>query len=106
MKFKYILIIASLVCAIQTSVFAALEDALPSGIQNSQDAKSVIQTKGSKVIDILGMFGLFSCVAGAIYGGIKIGAGDPEKGKTTLISSLIGAGVILGVYSLIGVVVN
>lgn len=89
-----------------TCAHASLQNALPNGIQSSTDAKSIIQSKGSKVIDILGLFGMFACVAGAVYGGIKIGTGDPEKGKSTIISSLIGATIILSVYSLIGIVVN
>ena len=79
---------------------------VPSSISGSGDAKQFIEEKGESVINILGMFGIFACIAGAIYGGIKIGTGDPDKGKAILVSSLIGASVIVGVNSLIGVVLK
>ncbi|MDI9347363.1 MAG: hypothetical protein QM538_02550 [Methylacidiphilales bacterium] len=79
---------------------------IPRSIGSSQDAKSFIESKGESIVNIFALFGIFACVAGAIYGGIKIGTGDPDKGKTILVSSLIGASIILGVNSLIGVVIN
>lgn len=67
----------------------------PPNYAQGQDVKQAVQSKGKDLTDLFGMIAAIVCILGIIVGAIKMGGGNAEGGKSTVMWSVIGL-IIVG----------
>ena len=88
------------VAVLPTEVWAALPNYAQGG-----NLESDLQTKGQAITKILALIVGIVSIMGILVGAIKIGGGNPESGKTFVISGVVAlviAGSVYGIAALVG----
>lgn len=67
----------------------------PPSYAQGQDVKQAVQSKGKDITDLFAMIAAIVCILGIIIGAIKMGGGNAEGGKQTVMWSVVGL-IIIG----------